>query len=391
MEFLIKIYRFLFGYFFISCEKGEKTRLLNFFLTEKISAYPEEENAFTLALTDRKKVTKALEEKRIAVQIGEEKGVPPLLFKHRHRMGLFFGLFAAVLVVLFSSRVVWRIEITGNERIPTQEIVSDLESIGFGEGSVMRQTDYAELSAALRLKHDEIAHADIYTVGTVAHVHIREVLLPEEEIEKNEPAHLVASRDAVVESFDVEHGSVTVKSGSVVKKGELLVSGIVKGAHGDVLLHAEGKVYGRVTDEIVVEIPYKQTDLSVNGYQKGSFTLFFFGKEINIQKNAGNLPITYGTIVERERWSLPGGKTLPISWVREKKVFLKNEEKTLSPAEALRLAHADMKGKLTATLEGGRLITKSIATEMREDRCILKCTVSYVTCIAETRTIDVIP
>ncbi len=391
MEFLIKIYRFLFGYFFLWCEEGDKTKLLNFFLAEKITAYPEKEKGFSLARADRKKVKKALDEKRIIAQIGEEKGLPPFLFQHRRRVGLAAGLFAAFLIVTLSSRVVWRIEVSGNERVSVQEIVSDLESIGFGEGSVIRRTDFAELSTALRLKHDEIAHADIYAVGTVVYVHVREAVLPQKEEGNKTPAHLVASRDAVIEGFDVRHGSTVVKNGYVVKKGDLLVSGIVSGAHGDVLLHADGRVYGRVTDEIVIEMPYEQSVLVANGYQKGNFTLFFFGKEINIQKNAGNLPTTYGTIVEREKWSLPGGKLLPISWAQEKYVFFKNEKRTLSPSEALHLAHAELKRKLTATLDGGRLITKSVATEMSESGCILKCTVSYVTCISEIKTIDVIP
>ena len=303
---------------------------------------------------------------------------------------MFIGAFAVAILLMASSRVVWRIEVSGNEKLSDKEIIADLEEIGFGEGSYIRKTDFSELSTALRLKHSEIAHADIYCVGTVAQVRIREADVPSKEEQDPSLAHLIASRDAVIESFDVQHGTVVSEVGRVVKKGEMLVSGIVAGAHGDLLLHAEGAVYGRVTEQIVVEIPYQQEIETVKGYEKGKITLFFFGKAINIQKNGGNLPVTYGTIVERENWTLPNGCTLPISLVEEKIVLLESQSVTLSHTDALRLASAELKGKITSKLENGRLVSKHTVAEATEDGCILKCTLTYITCISETKTVDVI-
>ena len=389
MGFLTKIYHFLFGYYLVRCEEKEKNKLVNLFFKQRITAYPKEDSCFLISAQYRKKTEEALLKESIKVDFGERMGLPALAYRYRRRVGLLLGALAVCVILCLSSSVVWRVEVSGNERLSSEEIVGDLAEIGFGEGSRIRKTDFAELSTALRLRHGEIAHADIYCVGTVAHVRIREVLDPQKNEKDEAPAHLVASRDAVIESFDVKHGTVVTETGKVVKAGELLVSGIVAGAHGDVILHAEGKVYGRVTDEIIIEIPYKQTVQVALGSEKGDFTLFFFGKAINIRKNAGNLPTTYGTIVEREKWTLWNGYTLPISYLREKAVSLESQSVTLSHQEATSLAYAKLKGKIESTLSDGYLISKSVAATLSDDACILKCTLTYVSCISETKPIGV--
>ena len=54
----------------------------------------------------------------------------------------------------------------------------------------------------------------------------------------------------------------------------------------------------------------------------------------------------------------------------------------LSETEALRLAYADLKNKLTGLLKDGTLVSKTIAAQLTEESCILKCTVTYITDVA---------
>lgn len=384
MGFLNRLYHFVFGFFLLRSEEHQRARLLNLFLKEKIMAYPCADG-FLIAARYRAKAERALATQGIEVSVGKTQGFPTFLRQHRSRVGILVGILLAGVLLYLASGTVWRVEVSGNENISEKEIEYDLKEIGFGIGSSIRKSDFVALCDALRLRHAEIAHADIYCVGTVAHVRIREAENPPKDAQKEGVAHLVSTSDAIVTSFDVKHGTVAVKEGQVVKRGELLVSGVVNGVHGDTLLCAEGKVYGRVSEEITVEIPYLQVKQSAVNTQNLNFTLFFFGKPINIQKNAGNLPPTYGTIIEEEKWTLWGGIPLPFSFLTEKAVTYRAEEVRLDTSEALRLGFATLKGKIEAKLSDGYLVSKSTTAEATDEGCLIKCTLTYVTCISESK------
>jgi len=381
------LYFFFFGYYEVTCDEKQKARVLNFFLRRGISAYPTGASSWRIAHRYGKALREA-QESTMGLSLGSLRGLPMYLKTYRSRIGLAVGALVSLGIVLLASRVVWRVEVSGNENIPSALIISELAEMGFGEGSSTKKTDFAALSDAYRLKHSEIAHMDIYCIGSIAYVKVIESSLQEAPTEKP-PAHLVAKEDAVIESFDVLSGKPTVSVGSVVRRGELLVSGLVDGAHEDVFLHAEGKVFGRVNKELIVEIPYQQSIHTAQEVKTVGFRVNFFGKTINIFKNAGNLPPSYGTIVEEEKWFLPSGKTVPMSFAVTKAVLYRTQTVRLSESEALKLAFASLKRDVIAVVGDGYLLSKDATAIAGEESCTVKCTVTYVDNIATEQTIEV--
>ena len=217
MGVLNRLYLFAFGYFRIAVEERQRACLLNLFVKEKIMGYPDE-GGFVVAARYRKRLLRALACQGINVSVTDVCGLPAYFRKHHKRIGLLLGACGVVLMMIASRSVVWRVEVSGNEIITMEEIEADLAQIGFGVGSLIKAADFQELSAALRLRHTEIAHADIYCIGTVAHVRVREADIPRTEEKDTSPMHLVADYDAVITGFDVRHGTVAVKEGQVIKK-----------------------------------------------------------------------------------------------------------------------------------------------------------------------------
>ena len=381
------LYFFFFGYYEVTCDEKQKARVLNFFLRRGVTAYPTAACSWRIAHRYGK-VLREAQESTMRLSLGTLRGLPLYLKTYCSRIGLAVGALVSLAIILLGSRVVWRVEVSGNANIPSALIISELEEMGFGEGSSTKKTNFAALSDAYRLNHAEIAHMDIYCIGSIAYVRVIESALHEAPEEKS-PAHLVAKEDAVIESFDVLSGKPTVALGSVVRKGELLVSGIVEGAHEDVFLHAEGKVFGRITKELIIEIPYKQSMLATENIKTIGFRVNFFGNPINIFRNTGNLPPSYGTIVEEEKWLLPSGKTVPISFAVTKAVSYRTEAVRLSESEALKLAFASLKRDVIATVGDGYLLSKNVTAIAGEESCTVKCTVTYVDDIAEQQTIEV--
>lgn len=384
LGFFLSLFHFVFGYYLIGSEECHRARLLNLLLRDGIMAYPHGESSWLVSARHSKKLDAICADTHVARS--EVLGLLSILRRYRSRVGLLMGALVASLLVFLAQSVVWRVEVSGNESIPDTVIEENLIALGFGEGSFIKSADLPSIANAYRLAYDGIAHMDIYCKGTVAHVRVIEAVTGEGETEKA-PASLIASRDAVIESFDISHGTIMTEVGAVVKKGDLLVSGIVDGAHEGILLRAEGTVKGVVSEDVLVEIPMQSVKNTVYGRKNTVFSINFFGKSINICRSTGKMPPTYGTIEEKEIFVLPSGKRLPFSVTKRVAVFSREEQITLSETEALRLAYAVLKNKLAVVLKDGTLVSKTVSAQMTEESCILKCTVTYITNIATPKEI----
>lgn len=103
-----------------------------------------------------------------------------------------------------------------------------------------------------------------------------------------EPSHLVASEDGVVESIATRSGTPQVKAGAEVKKGDILISGIVEVygdfdepiathyvyADGDVKIRREKSYYS------VRELEYDRKVYT--GKKKTFYSVCGFGKQLNL-------------------------------------------------------------------------------------------------------------
>ena len=248
----------------------------------------------------------------------------------------------------------------------------------------MPSLDFAAISNEYCLSHKEVAWMSIYRVGTTVKVKIIE---SEAQNSPSLPpyANNVAKEDAVIESLGVVHGTALVKKGQTVKKGDLLVSGILKGDQKDILICAEAFVVGRVEKEVSVFIPYKQTYPEAQETTLECVTLDFFGKKINISLKSGQNAESCGTIVKEEVFTLPNGKVLPVSIYLTKRVSYEQKEVLLSKEEALRLGYTTLKNKLSAMIQDGTMLKKNITASATEEGIYVYGTVCYSVDIAETR------
>ena len=218
---MMPLYQHLLGFYRVRVAERDKTRFLNLIFTEHLSAY-EEKGAFLIPRAERARLASAAERAHIPLTVSKIQGVPRILYLYRYRWGLPFGALLAALLLFFGSNTVWRLEITGNERIPCETIEATLAELDFGIGSSTRREGYEELTVAARLLNPEIAWMGIYTEGTTAHVRIIE---REKVGAEDAPLSgvLVASDDALILRLALSHGTAVVREGSVVKKGNLLL------------------------------------------------------------------------------------------------------------------------------------------------------------------------
>ena len=100
----------------------------------------------------------------------------------------------------------------------------------------------------------------INLVGGVAEVDISERQEGEEIVESNEPCNVVAARGGQIVRMEVYDGQRVRQNGETVKKGDLLVSGVVANSKNKTILrHAEAKVLAEYSQSHEVSVPLTQT------------------------------------------------------------------------------------------------------------------------------------
>ena len=129
---------------------------------------------------------------------------------------------------------------------------------------------------------DEVVWVGVYEKGTRLTIEIKERRTPPKIIPKNEPCHIVAKRDGVIRSLITENGEPLVRDGHVVKKGQVLISGIIiSPLEGLRYLHSMGSALAEVNHEESLDI--KLYEYKKNYTDKAYFKVYF--KDLDLTPN----------------------------------------------------------------------------------------------------------
>ena len=166
-----------------------------------------------------------------------------------------------------------------------------------------------------------------------------------------------------------------VARGDVVRAGDLLVSGVTDWVGGSHFVYAAGEILGRVEHNLEVTVPRTRPEKMESAERMIGISVNFFGKNINIYRDTGNLPAEYVTIDRETPFVLKEGCTLPFSLSVEYAAFDRYEERRFSDAETVRYAEELMKNKLSAEMQGRELLEKSMQGTFQGDTYVLTCRV----------------
>ena len=271
-------------------------------------------------------------------------GFLEFLMRYQKRPGLAVGFFLALFLIIFSSLFVWDINVEGAERIPEQTILHALESRGIHLGTFIPSVDTEISEEFLILDIDGLSFVSINLRGTVVQVEIREREKNTEIIDTQSPSNLIASVDGQIEALRITGGLITVKLGETVKKGDLLVSGIIDSAAlGYRLVRARGEVLARTTLNYHVEIPYETTEKIYTGKFFLKKSVKIFSKTIKLFRKDSICTSSCDKIESERRIYLFGLIKLPISITETEYAEYKLLPKTLSQQEALAEAYRHLR------------------------------------------------
>ena len=359
--------------------------ILDFLIAHNIPFHGQkcDETAFSVLLhSSSYKVYHRLRGKRrYRKEIRERLGVLALIARYRKRPGLLVGFLLATALLIFSSFFVWDIRIEGADVIHEKVILEAMEKRGFYLGSFIPSLDTEITEQALILDLEGLSHVSINLRGTVAYVEIRERNHETEIIDRKTPSNLIATADGQIEALQITGGVAAVKLGATVKKGDLLVSGIIDSAAlGYRLVRARGEVLARTTKTYQMEISYETEEKVYTGKFFSQKSVKFFSKTIKLFGKDSISPPSCDKIESEKRIYLFGLIALPVFITETHFAEYELLPKTLTKEEAIRLAQKQILTIREAELSDAEIL--GIHTSISEGETTLKL-IQQVECIMD--------
>lgn len=344
----------LFGYRKFIFSENELKKAANLFLKNNL-AIKFHQNSVYIAEKDYQRVRKILDG-NVLYTSSAPLGLYGFLFRRCFRLGIIFAVIISMALVFISGNLVWDIRIEGSLLGNEELIIEELESVGFKIGNSWLSVDKSCVEADMLAKSEYVSWVNINRRGTVAYVSVVDKLVHEDEEKKHGYANVIASRDCIVEEISVKSGVAMVKAGETVKKGQILISGVMPIEAGGGLCYAEGVVIGRYSDSVSVSISNKSVEKIIKAKKINELSVNFFGFPIKLFKIYRNLPEDYAIIKDNRSLSFFDKVKLPIEI--ERCYVLEYEEKNLiySEDEMVTIASSEMREALNAELKNANLL-----------------------------------
>lgn len=224
-----------------------------------------------------KKLRPLVRKTHVKIHILNRHGPAFFFYRHKRRWWFLLGMTVFAGMIYMLSLFVWQIDIDGNRKYTDALILQALAQMDVKTGCRKSEIDLPEIEEELRIMYNEITWVSASIAGTKLQIELREGDLKisgssgggqtgnvkrvenrennpktqNGESETDLPVNLVADEDAIITNLVVRRGTVAVRYGDEVKKGDVLIEGKVYIYNEDETLKkvdyltAEGDVFGK--------------------------------------------------------------------------------------------------------------------------------------------------
>ncbi|ASA23605.1 sporulation protein YqfD [Paenibacillus donghaensis] len=240
-------------------------------------------------------------------------------------------LFGVILFLL--STLVWNIKVVGNERIATEDILNAARQEGvYPYQWIWRLDDPDKLTRDLSTRLPGTSWIGLQRNGTSITIQVVEAEEPEKKPLLS-PRHLISRTDAVVTEIYAEQGRPVTARNSRVKKGDVLISGVLGDEENVEYVVAKGEVKGLVWHEYNIEVPLKTSVRTYTGERKDRTYLVLGNWAIQLWGYGEAGFVESRTLTEQDplRWR---SLELPLGMMTEKELEVTETAGALSPEAA---------------------------------------------------------
>jgi len=329
---------FFAGYINLSIEGFFVERFINICINKNIILQDlhRENNTYIkvkILKSDFKEIRHIAKKTKCKVKIEKKAGVPFFINKYRKRKIFVIAVLVIAIFIFVSTKFIWNIEVAGNEKISEEEILELVSEYGIKQGKLKANINEEKISNSIRLKRNDLSWIGINMKGTNVIITVREAIEMPEIIDKNEICNIIATKDATISKIVVQSGTARVAVGDEVKKGDILVEGIMEGVNtGNREVHSEANIYGKNYYEKEKKESFVQNIKSKTGNEEQKNEICINKFKINFNKGVSKFE-NYDTISTSKKVKLFSNFYLPIEIKKTTNIEIVNEQKVYSEEE----------------------------------------------------------
>lgn len=281
-----------------------------------------------MGIESYKKIRPYARKSGVKIRIEKKVGLPFFLHKKRNRFALPVCLLVFIITVCTLSNFVWTVDVKGNKKIPSEDIIQSFSELGVKPGVLKKKIEASRIAEESLLKIDGISWASVNLMGCNAQIEVKEKIdTPMINNKNTTPQNIVADKPAIIRSVNLYSGTLCVDLGSAVEKGDVIVTGAKNNQDGSVKFEsADALIIGETEVKIKSSIPQTQM-CRVYGKIRKRYSLYFFG--INIPLNFVKNENTSCDYFLHEDFLEANGVKLPLGVFTEYFSFYKKQERKM--------------------------------------------------------------
>lgn len=219
---------------------------------------------------DFKKIKSFAKITGVRVRISKKNGPGFFIFNNRNRYFLVAGLIIFIIIILWSTKKIVKIEIHGNEYYASTEIYEFLTENNIDYGSAVKNISCKDIEKLMLNHFDLLTFVSVHINGSTLIITVKENKTVKQEKEDKTPCNLVATEDGVVVSIITRAGVPLVKAGDEVKREDVLVYSKID--YNKIM----GENYGYETvcsdADILIRVNKEYKDIVNRKYEKRVYT-----------------------------------------------------------------------------------------------------------------------
>jgi similar to stage IV sporulation protein len=354
----------------------------------------EGEYEFRIMLKDYLKLKPIAKKTGTIPYIKKRYGLPFLIHRYKKRKGYLAGILLFCTILYILSLYIWDISVLGGHSYTQEAMLKFLKNSRIYIGLQKKNIDCQEIEELIRGTYNDIGWVSAEIKGTRLIIKITETNMPAPAVTATKNCHIVASKDCIITHIITRTGTPKAEVGSVVKKGDILVSGVVDIiGDNDILLAkkpviADADIIGKTFYNYKDKIPINYTQKLYTGRSKTGYLGSFLLKKINLYKP--RIPYAkYDIIVNEFVLHLSDNFYLPLSYSVIKYPEYEEVKKKYTKEEVTALANEKLKRFLEELKKKDVLIVENnVKIAIENNACIASGKIIVQESVKEFKSID---
>lgn len=377
---LIKLLNWFQGYLCIRIRGTAPERFINLCCNKKLFIWDlmrvEEDYQFHISAKNYKNLKPIAKKTGMVPRITNKSGFPFLRHRYRKRVGFFFGILICTILIYTMSIYIWNISILGGSKYTPEAMIKFLKENDIYTGIRKKKVDCQEIEEEIRLAYHDIGWVSAEIKGTRLIIKITETNMPAPAEKAIAPSHMVATKNGIVQKIITRSGTPQVREGDVIKKGDILVSGIltIKGDFDDILekrpVVADADIICRTYYDYYEKFPMKYIKKIYTNNKKKGYYVSISEKKL-ILYNPSNSYLKYDIIVNENTVHVTPSFYLPFRYGTITTREYEDITEQYAEEEAISIAKNRLKRYFDQLIENDVLITENnVKITIENDYCI---------------------